>query len=74
MRDPIHTQQYLWSPVVECYYLVSVQPTGNSKSSGQTKICQFDDPVPGDEKIGWLEVSVHDSSLVAVCNALIIMV
>ena len=43
---------------------------GDSKGTGKTEVCKFEDPVFGDQQILGLQVSVQDSVFVAVVDSI----
>lgn len=46
------------------YYLMSIDSDRNSKSPGQSKVCQFNDSFVVDQQILWLQIPMEDPPLV----------
>lgn len=44
---------------------MGVDPDRNTKSSGQAKVCQFDDALVVDQQVLWFQVPVKDTVTVA---------
>lgn len=60
-------QHHFWCSVPECHHLVGVALKRKSERACQAKVSQLDGLlVVTDEDIAWLDVPVHDATLVAV--------
>ena len=57
-------------PVPKSDNFMSVNSDRNPKGSCQTKVCNLDGAILVDQQVGWLQVSVQDSSGMAENNGL----
>mmetsp|Transcript_5098 Transcript_5098/g.8910 ORF Transcript_5098/g.8910 Transcript_5098/m.8910 type:complete len:350 (-) Transcript_5098:69-1118(-) len=63
------SEQYLWSPVPNCHYLMRVLWTRNGKQPGKAKVRYLQHPVPCYEQVVRLQVAMQDPAGVAECHA-----